>query len=98
MVCFQQPSLLIRKVWVPVMHFCVSQTLQSALKSGQEPRIVQIDFSATYDRVNHQGILYKLCTVGIGGSVFSILTQFLSNTSQHVIVDGCRRKLFNVVP
>ena len=35
--------------------------------------------------------------MGIGGSVFSILTQFLSNRSQHVMVDGCRSKLVNVV-
>ena len=34
---------------------------------------------SAFDRVNHQGILYKLCSVGIGGSVLSILTQFLSN-------------------
>ena len=58
---------------------CVSHTLQSALESGQEARIVQIDFSTAFDRVNHQGILYKLCPVGIGGSVLSILTQFLSD-------------------
>ena len=50
--------------------------LQSALESGQEARIVQIDFSAAFDRVNHQGILYNLCSVGSGGSVLSILTQF----------------------
>ena len=37
---------------------CVSHSLQSALESGQEARIVQIDFSAAFDRVNHQGILY----------------------------------------
>ena len=37
---------------------CVSHTLQSALESGKEARIVQIDFSAAFDRVNHQGILY----------------------------------------
>ena len=43
---------------------CVCHTLQSALESGQEARIVQIDFSAAFDRVNHQGILYKLCSVG----------------------------------
>ena len=67
---------------------CVSHTLQSALESGQEARIVQIDFSAAFDRVNHLGILYKLCSVGIGGSVLSILIQFLSNRSQHVMVDG----------
>ena len=66
-----------------------SHTLQSALKSGQEARIVQIDFSAAFDRVNHLGILYKLCSVSIGGTVLSILTQFLSNRSQQVMVDGC---------
>ena len=67
-------------------------TLQSALESGQEARIWQIDISAAFDRVNHQGILYKLCSVGIGGSVLSILAQFLSNRSQHVMLDGCRKK------
>ena len=96
-MCFQPPSLLIEKVWVPVMHFCVSHTLQNALESGQEARIIQIDFSAAFDRVNHQGILCKLCSMGIGGSVVCILTQFLSDRSQHVMVDGCWSKLVNVV-
>ena len=58
---------------------------------------MQIDFSASFDRVNHLGILYTLCSVGIGGSVLSILTQFQSNRSQHGMVDGCRSKLVNVV-
>ena len=34
----------------------VLHTLQSALESGQEAGIVQIEISATFDRVNHQGI------------------------------------------
>ena len=76
---------------------CMSHTLHSALESGQEDRIVQIDFSAAFDRVNLLGILNKLCSVGIGGSVLSILTKFLSNRSQHVMVDGCRSRLVNVV-
>ena len=76
---------------------CVFHTLQSALESGKEARIVQIDFSAAIDRVSHLGILYKLCSVGIGGSVLSILTQFLSNRSQHNMVHGCQSKLVNVV-
>ena len=48
------------------MLLCVSHTLQSVLESGQEARIVQIDFSAAFDRVNHQGILYRLSSVGMG--------------------------------
>ena len=56
------------------------------------------DFSSAFDRVNHPGILYKLCFVCIGGSVLSIMTQFLSNRSHHVMVDGCRGKLVKIVP
>ena len=58
---------------------------------------MQIDFSAAFDRVNHLVILYKLGSVGIGGSILSILTQFISNQLQQVMVDGCRSKLVNVV-
>ena len=76
---------------------CVSHILRSALESGQEARTVQIDFSAAFVRVNHLGILYKSCSAGIGVSVLSILTQFLSNRSQHVMVDGSRSKLVNVL-
>ena len=53
---------------------CVSDTLQSTLDSGQEARIVQIDFSAAFDWVNHYGILCKLRSVGIGCTVLCILT------------------------
>ena len=58
---------------------------------------MQSAFTAAFNRVNHQGILYRLCSVGIGGPVLSILTQFLSNRSQFVIVDGCWSKLIDVV-
>ena len=76
---------------------CVAHTLQNTFEMRQEARIVQIDFSAAFDRVNHQGILFKLCSVEVGGSVLSFLTQFLSNRSQYVVVDRCRRKLVTVV-
>ena len=42
---------------------CVSHTLQIALESGQEARIVLIDFSAAFDRVNHLGILYIIIII-----------------------------------
>ena len=50
---------------------CVTHTLPSALEIWQGARIVQIDFSASFDKVNHQGILFKLCSVIAGGSVQS---------------------------
>ena len=47
---------------------CLFHTLRSAMESGQESRIVHIDFSATLDKVNQQSMLYKHCSEGIGGS------------------------------
>ena len=47
------------------MRRASSLTLHSAFESGQEARIVQIDLSFAFDKVNHLGILYKLCSVGI---------------------------------
>ena len=35
--------------------------------------------------------------MSIEGSVLPILTEFLSNRAQQVMVDGCRSKLVNVV-
>ena len=75
----------------------VAHTSQSALEMGQDDRMAQIDFSAAFYMVSYQGILFKLCSVGVGGSVLSVLTQFLSNRSQYVVSDGCQSKLVNVV-
>ena len=58
--------------------------------------MVQIGFSAAFCMVNHHGILFSLCSVGVGGSELSVLTQFLSIRSQYVVVDGCRSKLVGV--
>ena len=56
---FQPPSFFDRKGRGTCdALLCMSYTLQSALESGQEARIVQIDFSAAFDSVNHPGILY----------------------------------------
>ena len=44
---------------------------------GSKARFVQIAFGTSFDRVSYQGILYKLCSVGMGGSVLSVLTQSL---------------------
>ena len=77
---------------------CVAHTLQIASEMGQEVRIIQIDFSAAFDRVSSiRGFSSSSVLWELEGSVLSVLTQFLSNRSQYVVVDGCRSKLVNVV-
>ena len=53
---------------------CPSHTMQRTLVSLQEARDVQIDCNEAFDIINHHGVLYRLCSVDIGGFLVSILT------------------------
>ena len=44
-----------------------------------ESYIVQLDFTLAFDRASHSGLLFKLKSIGVGGSVLSICTEFLSD-------------------
>ena len=62
--------------------------LQKSFDAGIESYIVQLDFSALFYRVSHSGLLFKLKSIGVCGSVLSICTDFLSDRRQRVVVDG----------
>ena len=47
-----------------------------------------MDFSAAFDRVNHDALVMKLGGLGIGGPVLSIITQYLKDRKHRVCVDG----------
>ena len=64
---------------------------------GHEARLVGLDFSAAFDRVNHEALIFKLQKFGVGGSFLSILSEFLSGRTQKVVVDGQFSELKNVV-
>ena len=75
----------------------ISHTVQKALDSGSEARLVGLDFSAAFDRVNHAALVFKLKQFGIGGSFLNILTEFLTNRRQRVVVDGQYSEWRNVI-
>ena len=57
----------------------ISHHLQKSLIARIESHIDQLDFSAAFDRVSHRGLLFKLKSIGVGDSVLSICTEFLSD-------------------
>ena len=59
-----------------------------ALDAKKDVRIVFCDVSKAFDRVWHEGLLYKLAKIGIGGKLLEFCKNFLSDHSQCVIVDG----------
>lgn len=66
----------------------MSNILQAGISNGSELILIQIDFSSAFDQVSHFGFLYKLRSVGIAGSLFSVVEQGLSNREHRVVVDG----------
>ena len=53
-----------------------------------ERRFVQLDLSVAFDRISHCCLLHKLDTMGVGGQVLSIVSEFLSDREQSVRLDG----------
>ena len=77
---------------------CISHILQCALESEQEARIVQSDCSEAFDRVSHQGILYRLCMLcGYWRFCVVYTDSFCQTFLQHVMLDCCRSKLVDIV-
>ena len=56
--------------------------------NSHEVRGVFLDMSKAFDKVWHEGLLYKLKCFGISGYLFNILKSFLSNRLQRVTLNG----------
>ena len=60
----------------------------AAVEANKEIRIVFLDISKAFDRVWHQGLIYKLKKWGISGQVLDWLSDYLKDRFQRVVVNG----------
>ena len=74
----------------------ICHNLQSSLDAGQESRLISLDFSSAFDKVNHRALLFKIRNLGVGDRFLDILNDFLSNRTQRVSVDGSFSSYFDV--
>ena len=51
-------------------------------------RGIFLDISKAFDKVWHEGLLYKLETYGIEGQLLSLLKNYLENREQRVVLNG----------
>ena len=52
---------------------------------GLEVRGIFFDISKAFDKVWHDGLIFKLCQNGICGEMINILEEFLSDSKQRVV-------------
>ena len=73
---------------------CINQLLSitheiyKSFDDGLEVRSVFLDISKAFDKVWHEGVIFKLEQNGISGDLLNILTDFLSNRKQKVVLNG----------
>ena len=63
-------------------------TFCEAVDSGKEVRAVFCDISKAFDRVWHNGLLYKLTRLGCSDQVIKCFTSYLSDRQQCVVLGG----------
>ena len=52
-----------------------------------ETRAIFLDISKAFDKVWHKGLIYKLRQYGFTGNLLTLLTDFLSNRKQRVVLN-----------
>ena len=76
-VCFQPPSLLIGKVWVPVMHFCVCHIhCRVHWRADRRPELCKSTSALLFIGSTIREFSIGSALLVIGGSVMSVKTQF----------------------
>ena len=68
---------------VPTTH-----EINKSFDKGYEVRGVFLDISKPFDKVWHDGIIFKLTQNGISGSLLKLLGDFLSARRQRVVLNG----------
>ena len=66
----------------------ITHKIFKAFDDGDEIRAVFLDISCAFDRVWHEGIIFKLRQMGVEGDALNILISFLANRQQRVVLDG----------
>ena len=50
--------------------------------------VVHLDISKAFDKVQHDGLIFKLKRNGISGNLLNLLSNFLSNRKERVVLNG----------
>ena len=73
---------------------CINQLLSitheiyKSFDDGFEVRGVFLDISKAFDKVWHKGIIFKLQQNGISGKLLGVLSDFLKDRKQRIILNG----------
>ena len=68
----------------------------NAFENFEETRAVFLDISKAFDKVWHDGLCFKLKRNGINGKLLNLISSFLSNRKQRVVLNGVDSEWENI--
>ena len=71
-----------------IQLLCITHDIFRSLDNGLKTRGVFLDISKTFDKVWHEGLLFKLQQNGISGNLLNVMTDFLHQRKQRVALNG----------
>ena len=66
----------------------IANEIYKSFDEGHEVRGVFLDISKAFDKVWHDGIIFKLTQNEISGNLLKLLRNFLSERRQRVVLNG----------
>ena len=67
------------------------------LNSNDGCDVIYLDFKKAFDTVPHHELLSKIWNIGITGSVWLWIREYLTNRVQHVSINGCNSAILPVL-
>ena len=74
----------------------ITHEIFTSFDNRLEVRSVFWDISKAFDKIWHEGLVFKLKQNGISGELLHILSDFLSNRKQRVVLNGQNSSWTNV--
>ena len=62
--------------------------IHEALEKGKDVRMVFLDISKAFDKVWHEGLIYKLEALGVRDPLLRWIKSYLTNRKQRVMISG----------
>ena len=69
-------------------HIAITHEIYQSFDAGYEVRGVFLDISKGFDKVWHEGLIFKLKQNGISGKLLNLIKDFLKNRKQRVVLNG----------
>ena len=66
----------------------ITTEIYNSFETHDETRAVFLDMSKAFDKVWHEGLVFKLRRNGMDGNILGVLKSFLSNRKQRVVLNG----------